>query len=190
MSKLNVKALLKRIRDNDRTQVENQYEIANILTAIKDHKLYEQLGYATFPLMCRGELSFGPGQAQKYVNFYQHATRLRYKKQELLTIMQTHSWMRLREIFTQSDTKPSMRTISRLMREEESDHCQMGFNIPDNRERARISAALAHYGMEVTKSGRRINMSTALVALVDAAEGRTKTRVKANKARPKLKAVS
>ena len=176
-SKLSLATLLASIAEYDLKQVEAQYNIANMLTAIRDHNLYKELDYETFPQMCEGELEFGYRTASNYVQFYANLERLKYTKEEALQLMQRYTWRALSKVLTGEDKKIGTRAIKNRIDNREPDQYQnVAFQLADKRAVARLDSLLSRHGCQLTTEGRRINSTSALLALLDDYERLTKVK--------------
>jgi len=165
----------------DKTKVECQYQIANLLTAIRDHKMHELGGYDSFAMMVAGELEMHPSTANKYIGFFNTVTRLGYSKDETLKLMQRFGRNRIYGVLCNSEKKLSVRALAKRIHDgDQSRDKQFHFQIPEDRAAAIASNVLSQYGMVVTKSGQRTNMSTAFLKLVEEHERMKKQLAKAS----------
>lgn len=173
--------MLSKIHAADQKQVVAQFDIANLLTAILDHKLFEQDGYDNFRQMIHMELDFSPATAMRYVNLYNSYTRLRYSKEEFLKHMRTFGWSHLRRALEHADTKMGHRAIKKHIDDHMSKTVMYFGSAISPQDEARINSALSRFGMETNKSGHRSGVTTAMLALIEDYERLTKVRDK-NKA--------
>ena len=168
MTNSDLTKVLKQVRQADRNQVDAQFQIANILTAIKDHKLYELGGYDNFQMMVRGELDFAPSCAIKYVSLHNSFTKFKYTKTEYLKLMQQFGWRRVEEALSKSTKKMGHRAIKSFM---DAKHLgssqQFNFNVTDKKVAAKLESRLAKFGLEVMQSGQRSHLTTSFLALLE-----------------------
>lgn len=159
--------LLNQIRSLDKQQVEAQFQIANTLTAIKDHRFFEQANYTSFEHMVHCELEFNKSTASRYCALYHHYVTWKYNKKEFLSLMQKFGWRRVEEALRGTDRKMGYRAITnRLAIIDENDN-QFNFNLHDKRDAARFTSLLERHGLETHKNGTRINLTTSMLALLD-----------------------
>lgn len=178
---------LEEIATLDRRKVDSQYQIANLLTAIRDHKLWELDGHRSFAHMVSSELEFAPSTAGKYCKFYELVTRLGYKREETLKLMQRFGRNRLMQVLEGSGKKLSIRAIETRLKSGEHERSQLfHFNLSDEKVAAGITQTLSQFGLTTHKSGMRVNLTSAFVALVEDHKRLTKELAK-TKAAPKRK---
>lgn len=188
MSKRKLVKFVADINASDEKQVEHQFNIAFVLTAIRDLKLYEHGDYANFSDLVASELYFSPDTAYRMISLHTSYTRLRYKKEEFLLLMRQFGWRKLERALAGATRKMGHRAIKNWHGAQDENNKQFNMHVHDKKLTARIEAALSRFGMEETDNGRRTNLTNAFIALLDDYERLTK--VAEDKEDSKLKAVA
>ena len=159
---------LNKIRAADERQVKAQLDIASLLAAIKEHKLYDTGDYGSFTEMVKKELPFSIYTANSYVKLYQSYERLGYTKPEFLKILQAHDWRIVWEALENSKSKLGIRAIQNYLdKKNQKPKQQFNFHLPDEQQCLRLETLLSRFGLEVTEGGSRSHMTDALIALLD-----------------------
>jgi len=181
MSKKEFNSIVKNIRIADQSQVESQLKIANLLCAIKDHKLYEYAGYDNFKMCCQCEFEFTVYSAQGFVQLYRNLKRLGYSESEYLRHMQTVGWRALTNVLNASDKKVGIRKIkSEIANSLRERPQQFNIQFTTDKEALRFEQVLSDFGLDASASGRRRQLKSSLAALLDDYE-----RLKAKERRAK-----
>lgn len=164
---LDLKGLLALIREQDNQQVEAQFEIARLLSAIKRYKLYKP-HYDTFAMLVQCELDFAPSTADRYAALYQGFMTYRYSRAELLKLMRQLGWRRVTYCLVKNKKKMGYRAMKKFLEEEVfSQDRQFNFNMRSDQSAKKLEKALTSFGLEFDKSGRRQHLTEALEALLD-----------------------
>lgn len=167
MSKRKLVKFVADINASDEQQVEHQFNIAFVLTAIKDLELYKHGDYRSLADMVRQELYFSPATATKMVALHNSYTRFKYEREEFLILMRQFGWRKLEKALSASNRKMSHRMIERWHAEKDDNNKQFNMHIHDKKLTARIESTLARFGMDTNENGTRLNMTNAFIALLD-----------------------
>ena len=152
--KTNVQTFIKQIIAADVKQVECQFQIANLLTAIRDHKLYKDAGYDNFQMMVRGEFDFSTSTATRYVNLYESYEYLGYKEAEFTRLMTQFGWSRLQKFLSNSEEKLGYRALKKMndAYNNTARGRQFHFELDDDTA-ATFEQYLTQFGMTTNKGG-------------------------------------
>ena len=168
MTKRDLNKFLAQIRDSDQRQVEAQFDIANVLTAIKDHELFRFGGYESFKMMVQAEVDFTPSCAMDYVSLHTQYSKYSYNKTEFLKLMKQFGWRRVNEALRESKKHMGYRAMNAWMKARDVDSSrQFNFNVPDKQTVAKLESILTRFGMEVPGQGRRSHMTEAFIAMME-----------------------
>lgn len=191
LTKTYIQQAINTIRAADKAQVEAQFEIANLLAAIKEHKLYENMQYSSFDSLVVSELDFAVNAAHGYVKLYCIFTSLQYSKEAYLKLMQQFGWRRLNKALQHSPRKLGYRAIkARLQEMDDAKPSQFNLLLTKESDVKRLENLLKEHGLR-TSEGRRSGLTTSMIALIDDYEqlkseqqvvSKKKTRPKKNSA--------
>ena len=162
-SKQQAQALLDQLKELDRLVHRAYYEMGRLLFVLRDHKLWEVLGYASWSNMVEEELSCSVSTAVIYSDTYKHLKRLRYSKEESIKFIETIGLRTLHKVLPSQKEKLSITQLRH--RKEKLNRCVSFWISPD--QEAFLEEVLMHYGL-VIKNNRWENASEAFFALVEA----------------------
>ena len=182
MTKPTFASFIKQITDADTKQVVCQFQIANVLTAIRDHKLYREAGYNNFAMMVRGELDFAPSTASRYIRLYEQYVNLKYKEDEFKLRMQQFGWSRLEKLLSGATKKMGYRALKNAedVYNNTARGRQFHFEL-DDKMAATFEQYLTQHGMTTSKGGGRTNVTTSLQSLVSDYDRLKKSEFKSGK---------
>lgn len=156
--------LLTRLVELDRQTHGAYYDMGQLLQSFKANRLWELLGYESFPAMVEEELSFSTQTAYRYASTYRHLQRLRYSKAESLALLGEFGFTRVSEYVIHAKDKVDRETVARRMQKYVRARVINFMLDPDDYERA-VKALLAE-GAEFTEGGNLKNSSSAFMRLV------------------------
>ncbi len=167
LTKKGFESFLNKIRKADETQVNAQFEIAGILSAIREHKLYETGEYNSFGAMVKKELTFSLYTADCYCRLHNRYMKFGYNQPEFLKLMQAFEWRVVEKCLRDADKKMGMRAMQNWVNAKNQEpNRQYNFHIEDDDEALRLETLLARFGLETSEAGTRTHMTTALLALL------------------------
>ena len=162
--------LLDRLIELDQQTQSAYYEMGQLLSAIKNNKLYELLGYNSFKEIVEEELSFTDSTAARYANTYDHFRRLHYTKKEALDMIQMFGYTHMADILPTVNDKIGKRAI-RTRIDKLGKH-QVNFMLNDQQYDTFLQT-FESLGAEYSESGRMVNSSEVFLALLKAANLRS-----------------
>ena len=164
--KIKINEVLGTIRAADVTQVESQLEIARLLTAIKQYKLYHPT-FKSFEDMVKQELDFPVNAAIKYVSLYTHFLSLGYGREELLKLMRQVGWRVVQYCLARNKKKMGYRAMLNFVeRNPRSAPNQININVSSDIARQRFYKVLQQHGMLVDNKGQRKNVNVAFESML------------------------
>lgn len=174
-------SVLDRLVDLDRTTTDAFYEMGRLLTAIKRDRLWDVLGYDSFPHLVENELSFTASTAYRYANTYRHFQRLGYSKATALEFMGEFSFSVMADVLPQTEGKIGKRAMKNRVMQWTEKNVQINFTLTGE-QYAEATGVLTEIGAMRTDAGRLLHSSEAFMALIRAAKRR--------EVAPRLKLVS
>lgn len=165
MNKKQVNEMVQQLRSYAETGAVNTYETCQILTAFRDQKLFELLGYETFQeFVTESDIGMGYGVASKHCTFFTHANNLGYKRAEVIEVVREFGLMHALRLLRMAQKKVALSTLQRWSAEYYAEHRTMTFTL-DEKQESELEAVLMEYGMEVTEAGYRSHATEALLAM-------------------------
>ena len=165
--KIKINEVLGTIRAADVSQVESQLEIARLLTAIKQYKLFHPT-YESFDKMVKQELDFSIHAANKYVSLYTYFLSLGYGREELLKIMRQVGWRVVQYCLSRNKKKMGYRAMLNFVdKNPRSAPNQININVSSDIARQRFYKVLQQHGMLVDNKGQRKNVNMAFESMLN-----------------------
>lgn len=169
-TKKQVNQLVQQIRELCISSAENAYELAQVLNAVQQGKLFEVVGYESFKdFLDNADVLMGYSTACKYTQTYRHLVRLKYTRQESTEILGEFGVTGARHLISQMEKKVAISTLRRRQVAEGSPIINFAL-APD--EILEVDTALEKYGMRYHDSGQRSGSANALLNLVRAVNGK------------------
>lgn len=164
MNKIQVNQLATTLREHLRGVARDTFAAAQILTAFKQQRLYEIIGFDSFAEFVEDTgITASVGQAHTYV--YEHAKRLKYTKVETIEIIESFGLHQSARLLSQQDRKVALSTLQRKSVAYAREHNQVNFVLAPDELRL-LEDTLAAHGMYYTETGTRMNKTEALVRLL------------------------
>ena len=180
--KTNVYTFIKQIIAADVKQVECQFQIANLLTAIRDHKLFREAGYDNFHMMVRGEFDFSTATASRYCSLYESYEHFGYKEAEFTRLMTQFGWSRLQKFLATSDKKLGYRALKQMNDAYNNVKRGRQFHFEfDEKTAATFEQYLTQFGMETSKGGNKSGVTTSMQTLINDYDRLKKAEMKSGK---------
>lgn len=151
----------------DTAQSSAQLDIANMLTAIRDHKLYQQDGYDSFSMMVQCELDFSPATAARYCSLYNSFTRLRYSRDEFLKHMRTFGWGTLEKVLRGVTKKLGHRALKSRVAEERQASRTYTLTVTSKSDIETINHALQNFGFDAYNDAYRHGLTASVIRLIE-----------------------
>ena len=164
-AKTHASALLDRVIELDKLTMGHYYEMGQLLSSIAYGKLWDVLGYESFPHLVEEELSFTTGSAFRYAHLYRNFRRLSYNKTESLNLLNEFGLTHMAEYLATAKQKVGSRAVGNRIAEIIARRQQVNFTLTreQHQEMLRIMGKL---GLEKGPSGRFRNSSETFVEML------------------------
>jgi len=147
----------------DKSVCSAQYEIGQILWAIKEGLLWDDLGYGSMAGLIEEELSFSLNTAYKWMHTFCEFKRLHYAKTEALELIAEYSFSNVAYVLPDFKQKASSRAVGKRI--SDRDLRTVNFTLTKV-QAALLREWLIDYGAE-EKNGQLRGSSEALMAILD-----------------------
>lgn len=156
--------LIVKVRELNSRMAADQYELCRCLATLHSSQLHVDFGYANFEEFCHHELPFTYGYSLSFIRFITHTKRLKYNKTEAIEIIEHVGISKAKVILANLDAKISISKINKLY----SKSSKFSFDITPTDEKL-LTKKLLKYGLDVNENGRRMNATSTMLKLIQAA---------------------
>ena len=139
------------------------YDMGQILSAFRNNKLYDVLGYTSMSHLVEEELSFTISTGLRYAKLFDDLRRLHYNKKESLALMKKCGFSHLCDVMPGVKDKIGLRSIRKRIAKLQQH--QINFTVNDA-EYAEYHRALAKLGAMRSEGGRYVNSSQTFMDMV------------------------